>query len=158
MAKYTIYGDIGDLITILKEYPMSVMEMLYQFKNVTPPSLSKHEVLILEAELFYLICTELKNIFRDQYKNYFRLLKFNTEMEDAMIESNFLRCLVQDILASEEYTLEGIAFYTRMPEDIIYDIATGKNPNPSIELSRRIIELHRTIRPEVYKQIMQKIA
>ena len=133
------------------------MEMLYQIFNITPPRLSKDEILILEAELFYHTLNELKNVFRDQFKNYFRLMKYNIEMENAMIHANFLRCLVQDILASEEYSLEGIARYTRMPEDIIYDVAIGKNPNPSADLTHKIIELHRTIRPELYKNILNKI-
>src|SRR5687768_12181162 len=137
---------------------MAAMELFCRILNVNPHRLSKHEHLILEAELFYHVCNELQNIFRKQFKDFFRVLKYNTEMEDAMIESNFLRCLIQDILTSDSYTLEGIACYTHTHEDIIYDIITGQNKNPSLQLSRKIIELHRTIRPELYKEILEKLA
>lgn len=30
------------------------------------------------------------------------------EMEGVVIESNFMRCIINDILATESYTLEGI--------------------------------------------------
>src|SRR6188768_1913567 len=85
--------------------------------------LSKEENLILEAELFYKICDELKKLLWDRFKDYFHLLKFNIEMEDTVIEANFLRCIINDILSSETYTLSGIAFYTQTPEDIIYEVA-----------------------------------
>ena len=65
--------------------------------------------------------------------------------------------MINDILLSEEYTLPGIACYTQMPEDVVNDIATGLNTNPSVKFIRRIIELHRIVRRDLYAQIMKKI-
>ena len=73
------------------------------------------------------------------------------------METNFLRHVIHDILSTEEYSLSGLAYYTRTPEDVLYDIATGKNTDPSASILRKIIELHRTIRPELYRVIIQKI-
>ncbi len=74
-----------------------------------------------------------------------------------MIEANFVRFVINDILASEEYTLGGIAFYTRTPEDALYDVATGININPSLSLTRKIVELHRSVKPTLYQNLMRKI-
>jgi len=79
-------------------------------------------------------------------------------MENMMIEAEFLRCVINDILSTEEYSLTGIAQHTDTPEDVVHEVITGNNRNPSFAFSRRIIELHRTVRPDVYQAIMKKIA
>jgi hypothetical protein len=68
-----------------------------------------------------------------------------------------LRCIINDILMTEEYTLSGIACYTQTPEEIVYDLAIGLNTNPSAIFLRKIIELHRFIRRELYASIIEKI-
>jgi hypothetical protein len=74
------------------------------------------------------------------------------------MEDNFARCLVNDILLTEEYTLQGIAYYTQTPEEVIVEVAMGQNTRPSAILLRRIIELHRMVRSELYREMMKKIA
>jgi len=74
-----------------------------------------------------------------------------------MLESELVRCIINDILSTEEYSLTGIAFYTRKPEDVIFEIASGNNTDPSASLLRKIIELHRSVRPSLYQQIIKKI-
>src|SRR5579871_3524885 len=110
---------------------MSSMESLYFLIGNSSSKFSRKEIFILEAELFFRLYDELKNFFKIQYKNYFRLMKFNWEMEEVMLEDNFARCVINDILATEEYTLPGIAYYTRTPEEVVYEVAIGRNTNPS---------------------------
>ncbi len=74
-----------------------------------------------------------------------------------MIEANFIRCIINDILSTEEYNLPGIAYYTDTPEDVIYEVAAGCNVRPTLLLARKIIELHRLVRPHLYREIMNKI-
>ena len=126
--------------------------------GVSTCKLSKEEIFILEAELFTCICEELKEFFRNHHRDYFRLMKFTIEQENAMLEINFIRLIMKDIVSSEEYTLEGIARYTDIHEDIVQEVFTGRNINPSAKLLRRIIELHRSIRRDLYNAIMKKIA
>lgn len=135
---------------------MPAMELLCHIIGVNPHELSKEENLILEAELLAYLCNELKKLFKNQFKDYFRLMKYNSNMEDSVIDENFIRCIINDILSTETYTLPGIAFYTQTPEDIIYEIVTGKNTSPSLFLSRKIIELHKSIRRDLYKEILSK--
>lgn len=110
-----------------------------------------------ENILFIQLCDALMRELLEKNQNYFKLIKLNKNMESVMIEANFVRFVINDILASEEYTLGGIAFYTRTPEEVLYDVATGINTNPSLSLSRRIIELHRSVKPGLYQSLMNKL-
>src|SRR5262245_61947891 len=106
---------------------MPATELLCHIIGVKSQHLTKEENILLEAELFYCLCHELKKIIKADFKNYIRLIRVDSEKEDAMIEANFMRCIINDILSTEAYTLSGIAFYTQTPEDIIYDLASGYN-------------------------------
>lgn len=119
--------------------------------------IKKEEAFIIEVELFTRICEELKEYFRKQNIDYFKLMKFNLEMEDAMLEENFLRFVINDILATEAYSLAGIACYTNIPSDVIDEIVIGKNTNPSYFLVRKIVELHRSVRLDLYNRLIEKI-
>lgn len=138
---------------------MSAIEPLYKLiGRFNPNCLTKEENILLEADLLIRICEELKEYFRIKHKEYFRLLNFTMEMENAMLERNFICLLIKDIISTEEYTLEGIANYVDTHEDILIEVMTGKNLDPSASLFRRSIELHRSVRCELYQMIVKKIA
>jgi len=137
---------------------MSAMQSWCYIVGIHPKNLTKEEILLLEAELFIRICAELKEQQRIQYKDYFRLMKFTVEMENAMLEANFLRLIIHDIIATEEYDLRGIAYYTNTHEDVVQEIASGCNTRPSAILLQRTIELHRSVRRDLYYAIMKKIS
>src|SRR5206468_597438 len=126
---------------------MSAIQSFVFLLNINSRNFSKEEYSFLEANLLTHVCEELKEIIREENKDYFRLMKFEIEKENAMIEANFIRYIIKDILLSEEYSLAGIAYYTDTPEDVIYEIIAGRNTCPSLFLSRKIIELHRSVRP-----------
>lgn len=136
---------------------MSELQSLCRLLGINEKEFSKKEFLFLEADLFARIFEELKEIIREQNKEYFRLMKLNTEKENTMIETNFIRCIIEDILLTEEYTLAGIAYYTNTPEDVIYEIVSGCNNYPTLLFSQKIIALHRSVRPNLYHQIVNKI-
>lgn len=137
---------------------MSALQPLCHLIEMNPCNLSKIELLLLEADLMARVCKELKDIFRKQYKNYFNLMKFNLEKENTMLEANFIRFLIQDILSTDEYTVTGIALYTDTHEEVIEEIITGCNTRPSAILLQRMIELHREVKRELYCTIMKKVA
>ena len=136
---------------------MPAMELLQLLIKTNLPKFSRQEILLLEANLFSRLYIELKEIFKIQNEGYFRLMKFNSEMEEAMIEDHLARCIIKDILATEDYTLSGIAYYTQTPEDVVYEVAIGQNTNPTAKFLRKIIELHREVKPNLYEEIMKKI-
>lgn len=133
------------------------MEMLSKLMGVQLGKMSKEKLLVLEAEIFFRVYDEIKQLIKKENKSYFDLMKFDNEMENKMIEDNFIRCLINDILATGEYSLEGMACYTQIPEDVLYEVAAGRNNNPSIILSQKIIGLHRSVRPSLYHDIIKKI-
>jgi hypothetical protein len=136
---------------------MPALQPLCTLLGINPQHLSKPELILIEADLFVRICAELQSIMQEQNKPYFRMIKTDIEKENTMLESNIAQCLIKDILTTEEYTLAGIACYTDTPEEAVYDIAAGCNNHPTFSLARRVIELHRTVRPSLYAAIAQKI-
>lgn len=136
---------------------MVAVGLLCELIGIDSTKLSKKENLLLEANLYAYLYEELKAVFRKQYKEYFQLMKFTVEMEEEMLEANFLCLIINDIVVSEEYTLEGIACYSDTPVDVMQEILIGYNKNPSAILLRKVIELHRSVRRELYSAIMEKI-
>jgi len=136
---------------------MSAVEPLCHILGINSAIFTKEENLFLEAELFTRICEQLREFFRKQHKEYFRLMKFTFNKENIMLEIYFIRLIINDILSSKEYTLAGISHYTDTPEDVIEEFFTERNTNPSALFLRRLIELHRTIRRTLYIAIMRKI-
>jgi hypothetical protein len=137
---------------------MSAIEPLCNLVGVSPSKLTKEEYLIIEVELFVHVYEELKEHFKEKFKEYFRSIKYREETENAMIEANFVRCVINDILLTGEYTLEGIAYYTQTPGDVLYELAMGSNTSPSAVLLRKLVELHKSVRRELYDLIMKKIS
>ncbi len=137
---------------------MASVALFCQQIGIDISKVSKTEIFLLEAELFTRICKELKEVYRQQHRDYFHLLKFTTEMENTMLEASFVRFILRDILSTEEYNLAGIAYYTDTHEDIIQEVIDGRNTSPSAILLRRSIELHRSVRQDLYHSIIKKIA
>lgn len=136
---------------------MSAIEPLCCLIGIDKRKLSKKESILIEADLFSRICDELKEVFRQQYKTYFCLMRFTLEMENTMLEEIFISSIIRDILSTGEYTLQGIARYTDTHEDVIQELASGINKQPLAILFRKIIELHRSVRFEIYNAIAKKI-
>lgn len=136
---------------------MSAIEPLSHWMGINLKNLSREEFIVLEAELFIRLCEELKEFFKIQYKDYFFLMKFNKEKENRMIENNLARYIARDLLSTKEYDLAGIAYYADTPEEVIQEVMDGRNIRPSATLLYRIIELHRSIRRDLYDEIIKKI-
>ena len=137
---------------------MAAMELLCHWVGMNLSKFSREEIFLLEAELFARICEELKEIFRKQHRDYFRLMKFTEDMENIMLEANFVRLIIKDILSTEEYNLRGVAYYTDSHEDVVQEVIDGRNTNPSATLLRRSIDLHRSVRRDLYHAIVKKIS
>ena len=135
---------------------MTALKLLCHSAGFNSSVLSKEEMRVLEADLFSRICNELTESYKAQYEDYFRIIRFNHEMENIM-DKNLVSLIVRDILSTEEYSLLGVAYYTGTSEDVIFEIASGNNSDPSASLLRKIIELHRAVRPDLYREIMKKV-
>lgn len=120
-------------------------------------NISKNEFIVFEAELFAQLCNKLQDYLTEDNKKFLYLIGVKKEMANMILESNFVQLLIKDILSTEEYTLKGIAYYLNTHEDVIYDIVIGKNSNPSSLILLRCIDLHKSVRPNLYKEISKKI-
>ena len=136
---------------------MPAIEPLCRLFGIDTVTLSQAEVLILEVEIFIQLYKELNEMFRSQYKEYFNLMKFNKEMEDTVLEAEFIKNITKDLIAREEYSLEGIAYHTHIPEEVIREIVLGQNTNPSLHSSRKIMELNGAARLDLYHEVTKKI-
>lgn len=136
---------------------MPAMEPLCHLAGIDSHKLTTEENLVLEAILLVRLCDELVEHFRTEYTGYFRTMKFTREMENEMLNKNILRLILGDMLKSEEYSISGIAYYTQMPEEVISDVFTGQNMAPSLPLSRKIIDMHRTVRADFYRETIKRI-
>ncbi len=115
------------------------------------------EKILLEVKLLTRICHELSEIFQFQYKGYQQLIKAMPQ-EGNMSNIKFMQEMIKDILSTKEYTLAGIATHTLIPEEVLSDVAAGMNTDPTFEASRKIFELHISVRRNLYDEIMRKIA
>ncbi len=131
---------------------------LTKLLEINQQVLCKEEIILLEADLFFRICAELKAYFKEQQRDFLRLMKLDKKKELTMLDESFVASIIKDVLLSQEYTVEGIANYTNFPEDIFYEIIEGRNAAPSAHLLQRTIELHRSVRPGLYDSIIKKIA
>ncbi|OGT38524.1 MAG: hypothetical protein A3F11_04525 [Gammaproteobacteria bacterium RIFCSPHIGHO2_12_FULL_37_14] len=135
---------------------MSAMEPLCLLAGIDPKRFSKEKRLLLEAEFFSRIYKKLEDNFRKQYTNYFNLFRFTLNREDIALEENFVRSLIQNMLSSGDYTVQGIARYTNTPEDVLMEIIVGLNPYPSAIFLRRLIELDRAQRRDFYHTLVKE--
>lgn len=136
---------------------MAAIGLLSQLIGVSLSELSKEEVFILEAELFSSICEELREYFRNLYKSYSNLMQLTWDQENKMLDNIFLSSVIKDIISTGEYSLSGVAYYIDSHEDVIQEVIDGRNSNPSALLLRKSIDLHRSVRRDLYQDIMKRI-
>lgn len=137
---------------------MTAIKLFCQDLDINISNFSREEIFLLEAEIFIRICDELKEIFRNHHEEYFRVMNFSKDKEDNMLEVNFVRFILEDTLSTGEYNMIGIAYYTDTHEDVIQEIIDGRNTNPSAALLRKSIDLHRSVRRDLYNSLLKKIS
>ena len=146
---------------------MSKTDLVSNLLRERARKLSKVEKLVLEIILITRIHQESSRFFGYSYQQYERLVKSNhfevcveralKDKEEKVSNMNLMQEIIKDVLATKAYTISGMATHTHIPMDILSDVASGMNANPSLELSKRIFELHMEVRREFYNEIMRKI-
>lgn len=74
------------------------------------------------------------------------------------MDNQIIQLIINGIIETGEYTLEGIAHYTRIPFDIIYDVACGINTPISITTWSKIAWLYTQVKPEIAKMLFKKLS
>lgn len=104
----------------------------------------------LLGALHQLLC-ELFNNKIDRYQ------KNDSTMECYSMDNKIIQFLIHDIIETGEYTLEGIAYHTRIPFDVIFDAAYGNTNQLSITPWARIVDLYIQVRPDVANALGVKL-
>jgi len=113
----------------------------------------KNERKILKAFLL----SRLHKLFCEIFQNKIQTCKINSSMECYTVDSKIIQLLIQGIVETGEYTLEGIAHVTRIPFDVIFDAACGNNNQFSITPWARIVDLYTQVKPEVAQLLFNKL-
>lgn len=119
-------------------------------------SLSKDERKLLKVFLV----TRLQNFFCNLYHKNFQFYlgkNFELTMECFEMDRKIIEILIGEIVATGEYTLEGIATYTKMPLDIIVDTACGTSNQLSVTPWTRIVDLYMQVKPDISKTFHEKL-
>jgi hypothetical protein len=136
---------------------MAASEWLCHFIGIDSKKFSKKENCILESEIYKRILQEFWINYQNQYREYFYLIKHNFETGDNAMELYVIRCLLNDLLNNQLYTLSGVAYYTQIPVEIIEDLLIGHKTSPLVTFVRKLIELHKFAKPDIYQKIIKKI-
>jgi len=78
--------------------------------------------------------------------------------ESYAMDNKIIKFLIQDIVETGDYTLEGIAYHTHIPFDVIYDLACGINTPLSITPWVKIVQLYLQARPEISKMFIDSMS
>ncbi|MBV8802448.1 MAG: hypothetical protein JO131_05720 [Gammaproteobacteria bacterium] len=73
------------------------------------------------------------------------------------MDSQIIKFLIENIIQTGEYTLEGIALYTQIPFDIIYDAACGINNQFTITPWARVIDLYLQVYPNIEEILIKRL-
>jgi hypothetical protein len=89
-------------------------------------------------------------VFQDSIEN-------NSSMECYTMDSKVIQLLISGIVDSGDYTLEGIAYYTRIPFDVIMDAACGNSTQISITPWARIVGLYIQVNPDISRVLFERL-
>jgi len=81
----------------------------------------------------------------------------NSLVECYAMDSKIIQLLIQGIVETGEYTLEGIAYHTHIPFDVIYDAACGISNQLSITPWARIVDLYLQVKPDIARILIDKL-
>lgn len=104
----------------------------------------------------FLLC-RFHQLFREIFHNKIQQGKINFSMECYTVDNKIIQILIEDIIETGEYTLEGIAHATRIPFDVIFDAACGNNTQFSITPWARIVDLYTQVKPDVTKIFLNRL-
>jgi hypothetical protein len=99
----------------------------------------------------------LHQLFCEIFHNKIQQYKTNSSMECYSMDSKIIQMLIEGIIETGEYTLEGIAHATRIPFDVIFDAASGASNQFSITPWARVVNLYTQVKPEIAQLVFNKL-
>lgn len=102
----------------------------------------------------------LKYLYQLFYKLFDKKIESNLNyisVECYAMDSKIIQFLINEIIESGEYNLEGIAYHTRIPYDIIHDAACGINNQFSITPWAKVVDLYLKIKPDIEQMLVDNL-
>lgn len=99
----------------------------------------------------------LHKLFIEIFRNQIDGNQYNCAMESYAMDSLIIQGIIKGIIETGEYTLEGIAYYTQIPFDVIYDAASGIHNHFSITPWAKIANLYLQVKPEITQLLIEKL-
>jgi hypothetical protein len=99
----------------------------------------------------------LHKLFREIFQQKINLTQHNSLQESYTMDSRMIQLLIEGIIETGEYTIEGIAYHTRVPLDVIYDAASGISNHFSITPWARVADLYMQVKPEVTQMLIDRL-
>lgn len=140
----------------LRSAKMYRIEQFCEYLGINISFLSAEERAYLEVDIFMRLCEEVRKYFMEEYSGYFALTDVFLK-EINLLDLRFIHFILNQILKTEEYSLNEIAYYTYTPVEIIYEIIMGKNERPPGIFIVKLMELHRVVMRDLYLQIRKKL-
>jgi len=119
-------------------------------------SFSKNERKLLKAFLISYLHKLFCKIFYEKFQSAF-VNNIDYTMESYAMDGKIIQVLINEIIETGEYTLEGIANYTRIPLDIIVDASFCNSNKLSITPWARIVDLYMQVKPEMSGLFFEKL-
>lgn len=126
-------------------------------QKATPTLISRFSVKNERKILKAFLLGHLHQLFCDLFQHQMSCNQYNFSMECYAMDSKIIQLLIQGIVETGEYTLEGIAYYTRIPFDVIYDAACGISNHFSITPWAKIVDLYIQVKPDVAQVLVDKL-
>lgn len=104
-----------------------------------------------------LLLARFYQLFSELSQNRMHCNQFDSSMEYYMMDNKIIQLLIQGIVETGEYTLEGIACYTRIPFDVIYDAASGIRNHLSVAPWARIANLYIQVNPDIVQALINDL-
>jgi len=99
----------------------------------------------------------LHQVFCELFKHKLIFNQKNSSLECYAMDSRIMQLIIKGIIETGEYTLEGIAYYTHIPLDVIYDAATGASNQFSITPWARVVDLYLKVKPDTAQVLIDRL-
>ncbi len=125
--------------------------------NIATTQLASKIPLHFERKLLKIFLLErladfLREIYIPRNKQYGKSLMDDYDMDRQLIQN-----LIQEMTQNGDYTLQGIAYYTQLPFDMIFDASFGVNHPGSFSLWIKIVNLFLKSRPDIMQVLYARL-
>lgn len=140
----------------LERFSQVLTQHLGTVKKTTLGIFTPKEHMLLGAFLMNFLYQRTKRLCRTYHE--FHLKTASAMLEaDEMMDRYLSYYLMQDLMATGNFTLEGLAAEVRQPLDVITDIASGTKLNHSPALLHRLIKLHVLTKKTFHSELIRRL-